>query len=413
MLSAFSPVVCLAMVQVIHGPGLPSLVAGLVLLALTWLGWVAAGQFGRLPAAVRRRPQVALHLCFWLVVLPLLRFAPSAGAFAGATAAGVLSVLPFLLWRLGYLLKTAQRGRLGGTGFADHAFYLWAAWGGSETPFGKGWDLLSRCEAGDARALERSWRAGLHLVGLAVACRVALALLSALVFGERDGVLGALAPGGGALVPRLPELVERRDSMPLAVAWAGIYVELVRSVLRIAARGHAYVGVLRLLGFHAPRNTDRPLLAESVVEFWNRYYFYFKEMLAEFFFYPAFLRSGGPSWRRILVASFAAAGIGNAYYHLLQLDGPLLAGGVADAWSVLASRAFYCVLLGGSIAVSMLRERARRGSGVPSGGVAGRWLRRAAVWTWFAILHVFADVGAEPTLEERASFLLGLFGLRA
>ena len=78
------------------------------------------------------------------------------------------------------------------------------------------------------------------------------------------------------------------------------------------------VGCIRLLGFNVFRNTYKPLLAESIVEFWNRYYYYFKELLVEFFFYPTYLRS---SWARpgirMFLAVFAAAFIGNMYYHVL------------------------------------------------------------------------------------------------
>ena len=43
------------------------------------------------------------------------------------------------------------------------------------------------------------------------------------------------------------------------------------------------VGYLRLCGFNVFRNTYKPLLAETMVEFWNRYYYYFKELLVNFF----------------------------------------------------------------------------------------------------------------------------------
>jgi hypothetical protein len=42
--------------------------------------------------------------------------------------------------------------------------------------------------------------------------------------------------------------------------------------------GHMIIGTLRLFGFNVFRNTYKPLLSESILEFWNRYYYYFKEL---------------------------------------------------------------------------------------------------------------------------------------
>ena len=106
-------------------------------------------------------------------------------------------------------------------------------------------------------------------------------------------------------------------------------------MLRLAVKGHLIVGFLRLYGFNVFRNTYKPLLAESIVEFWNRYYYYFKELLVTFFFMPTFT---GPAKRlrhwprlRLLAAVFAAAFVGNVYYHVIKesealAQGQLLAG---------------------------------------------------------------------------------------
>jgi D-alanyl-lipoteichoic acid acyltransferase DltB (MBOAT superfamily) len=171
------------------------------------------------------------------------------------------------------------------------------------------------------------------------------------------------------------------------------------------------VGVLRLLGFNVFRNTYKPLLAESVVDFWNRYYYYFKELLAEFFFYPIYTRFAVRPWLRTFLAIFAAAFVGNLYYHLLQLDAPLLAGNLAELWTSLESRTVYCFLLAAGIFVSMIREQRRRGTPHAASSTARRTLRIVGVWTFFALIHVWAHPGTEPTLAERTAFFLSLFGL--
>ena len=116
----------------------------------------------------------------------------------------------------------------------------------------------------------------------------------------------------------LKRMFVRPDTYPLWMRWASIYCELFWLVLHVAVRGHVIIAWLRLSGFHVFRNTYKPLLAESVVEFWNRYYFYFKELMAVFFFYPAFTRHFRTHPRvRLVWAVFAAAFFGNMYYHCL------------------------------------------------------------------------------------------------
>jgi hypothetical protein len=235
--------------------------------------------------------------------------------------------------------------------------------------------------------------------------------MSGIVFGDPDNRLSVLMGGHDLGIPRLDQLVQRRAEVPLLVAWIAIYADLVWSVLRIAAKGHVYIGVLRLLGFNVFANTDRPLLATSILDFWNRYYYYFKELLVEFFFYPVYARLSVRPWLRTLLAVFAAAFAGNVYYHLLDQEAFLIDGDLRALLGQLRSRMVYCFLLACGIYVSMMRERSRRGAGaaVPSPLLRAR--RIAGVWTFFALIHVWAHPGVQPTLAERSRFVLSLFGL--
>jgi hypothetical protein len=178
-------------------------------------------------------------------------------------------------------------------------------------------------------------------------------------------------------------LASRRTATADAVA--ALYLQLIRDTLRLATVGHVLVGCWRLLGFRIFRDVYRPLLAESVLEFWNRRTWYLKELLTDFFFYPTFVRAtGAPLRLRLFLAIFAAAGLGNLYCHalernLIEPDGPAL-----------ASHAVYCALLALGIWISMLRERSRR-RGEPV--ERARWHRlraRAGVWTFYAVVHLWS-----------------------
>jgi len=355
---------------------------------------------------VRRRPQMALHAVFAAL---LVASWACPGGWGRRLLAALAATLPFLLWRIGYMLMAGQRGKAGGTRFADHLFYLGPVWGGTNTPYGKGLDYLTRVEATTPEAFARSQLAGLRLLALALVWRATMAVMGAVVYGDPKSPLTPWL-GHSLGIPILHELLKHPAEYARPVAWLALYLELVRAVLRLAMKGHVVIGVLRLFGFYAFRNTYKPLLAESVVEFWNRYYYYFKELLVEFFFYPTFVRRFRRSPRlRIVAATFAAALVGNMYYHTIEQPS-FLAGNFALTWKVLQARLFYCVLLAAGISISMLREQRRRGAAARLPGGLRRVLRIAGVWTFFAVLHVWALPGP-PGFAARTRFVLSLVGL--
>jgi hypothetical protein len=144
------------------------------------------------------------------------------------------------------------------------------------------------------------------------------------------------------------------------------------------------------------------------VEFWNRYYYYFKELLVNQFFLPTFARHfRGRPRARLIAAVFAAAFFGNLYYHLVQAEA-LVRGDWPALANLLGPRVFYCLLLAAGICVSMLREQGR-----PGPPRARPWPRRIAailgVWTFFAVIRLWHDGG--PPFSARWSYLAGLAGI--
>lgn len=390
----------------------PAMIAVVVALWLfLWLAYRAAARWSAMPAMVRRHPQVALHLFYWGMLVVLWNTAPSAGPWR-AVLLGVAVVFPYLLWRCGYLLLSGQYGHVAGTGFRDHLIYFWPSYGGNNTPYGKGLDYLSRCEAKTEEALARSQLSGIRLFLLAALWGATFVVFEAFVYGEGNELtafVGAPPPG----IPPLGQLVKQGGDAPLGAAWASVYCELFKQVLRHASTGHVIVGILRLFGFNVFRSTYKPLLAESVTEFWGRYYYYFKELLVTFFFLPTFTALARRLRRwpklRLFAAVFSAAVAGNVYYHLLQRAVPLAEGEIVSSLLALQSRMFYCVLLAAGVFVSMLREQRRQGR-TPPPGRAPRVLRIFGVWTFFALIFIW-DVRSRASLLQRVEFFLGLFGL--
>lgn len=379
-------------------PGLALLV--LATFAILWLCYRVAVNFKALPAIIRRHPQLTLHLFYWGTLAVLWMTTPLAGTWR-AVLLGVAFIFPFLIWRCGYLLMSGQNGRAAGTSFAHQLIFLWPAFGGSNTPYGKGLDYLSKFEAKTEEELARSQLAGIKLIVLGILWRFGIDAMESVLYGP------------GNAVPRLGQLVKLGAEAPFWASWASVYCELVWQVLRHAAHGHMIIGVLRIFGFNVFRNTYKPLLAESIVEFWNRYYYYFKELMVNFFFMPTFMQLGGKlrNWPhlRLFAAVFAAAFVGNMYYHLLQLEASLIQGDVFGAIYALRSRFFYCLLLAIGIYVSMLREQ-RRSSQVLATGRAARIMRIFGVWTFFSLIFIWNVKNGAPFFT-RVDFFLGLFGL--
>jgi len=383
---------------------LPALVRFGAILAFLYAFYSMAARFDRLPPVVRRYPVI----CFHLLLLALL-------AAVGAVPALVLylPLFPYLAWRVSYMILSASRGRAANTAFADHLFYLWPAFGGAQLPIGKGFDYLSRTEAADREQLVRSQLAGIKLLVLAFLWFWTRELMDAAVYAKPDNLLAPLLGGWSLGLPTLEQAVRDRAADSVGTAWMVTLIELIWLTLSAAIIGHVVVGSLRLMGFNVFRNTYRPLLSRSIIDFWQRYAYYFKEICVEFFFYPAYLRSAWAGPRlRLFIAVFAAAFFGNMYYHLLT-EPELLVGGdlgaLAATWD---ARIIYCLGLATGIWVSMLRQQTRRAAPGTEAIAGLTALRRiAGVWVFYGLIHIFNVKADGATLTDRVTFFGSLFGL--
>jgi hypothetical protein len=382
--------------------------------AFLGLCFIAAANFKSLPDVVRRHPQMTLHAVFWGLLLALWNTAEYATSPWREVATAIVVILTTLLWRLGYLLLSAQRGKVAGTRFTDHLIYLLPLYPGL-LALGKGLDYLGRHEARDEDALARAQLAGAKLLGLAASWKVVLSVMNGFVYGSANSkVSEALGGLTLTLLPRFGELLAQGSDASTWESWVSIYLELVRQVLVAGVYGHVIVGVLRIFGFNIFRATYKPLLSETVVQFWGRFDYYFKEVLVDFFFLPTFAKGfrKRPALR-MFTAVFAAAVVGNMYLHIIQFGifggGALVLADFDAIWSAFDSRLFYCVLLALGIFISMRREQQRAGV-APAAGVTSRVARLAGVWTFFAVIRIW-DEHPEVSFLTRTQFFFGLFGL--
>ncbi len=367
--------------------------------AVLLLVWGAL-RFDRLPDVIRARPILWLHV-----------FSGIALATGAWTGIWLLTLAPFLLWRASYLYRTAAAGRAVATRFRDHVMYLMPVFGGSNTPYGKGLEYLNRTEARTPEAIARSQLAGIRLLMLAVVLTVLLDLMLAWVHGNHGTMFRDAFAGWSLRVPTLAQWISTPANPGPAAGWAAVYLHLIDVTTTLASYGHVVVGALRLLGFNVFRNTYKPLYATSIVEFWNRFYYYFKELLVEMFFYPAFYRSAWANPRlRILIAVFVAAFAGNAYYHLLRDFSVVRAGDWAEMATYWIPRLSYCFLHAIGIWVSMLRQQELRKRAGPPAGRLRRVRAIAGVWTYFGLLQVWLVEPEVAGAGRRSEFFASLAG---
>jgi len=363
-----------------------------------YVAFLMAKHFQQWPAFARRFPILTLHAAIWLAILlstlPML---------------GVLIMVPFLTWRLSYMLALGRRGKMADSRFRDHLFYLVPVYGGSLTPYGKGLDFLSRNEAVNPECFARSQLAGIKLLLLALLWIFVLEFMDASLFGNSTNHFAGWPRDWTVGLPRLAERLQSGVFPAWYQGWALVYLELILTTLRVAITGHVIVGCLRLLGFNVFRNTYKPLLSESIVEFWNRYYYYFKELLVEFFFYPTYLKYFKTRPRlRMFMATMAAAGLGNMLYHFFRDIHIIMELGIWGALKAFQVYVFYGVLLGTAIGLSQLRNQNRKQS--------THWFRTyitapVTVLGFYCISHIFGLPYPGYGLDVYFQFLMNMINV--
>ena len=281
-------------------------------------------------------------------------------------------------------------------------------------PFWGGWSIphkspayLARFEARDPIALGRSRLKALKLVVWALILHGVHAIGAFVFHVELDvpTLREALAQHAQARADAGGE----RLAPSVAMSWAALVTSFVLDLMRLAVIVHVYVAVIRMAGFAIPRGMARPLSARSIAEFWNRYLFYFKEVLVDFFFYPAFARYFKNHPRlRVAFATFCAAFVGNILFSLIWNGYSFGAIGPVATLSMFQTYVFYAALLTAGLIVSQLIARKPK----PDDGF---WrydvLPRARVIGFFCLCSIFADETGFLTIADRSAFVLHLAGL--
>jgi hypothetical protein len=353
------------------------------------LGWLGLRKQRSL--IVGRRPVLSLAILF----CALLAVAGTAAVPPGLRFVTWILVAPLsgFLWILAYALRDCQRDPGAVQGIGSMLATLWSR-GASSIPMLKGPAHARKVEAFDPREFAIVQLKGVKLL----MWTIVLVLCSAAI----QYVLLKFD------IPTLEEAMDRNlnGGIPVWLCWASLTGSFVLLVITLTIWGHSIVGGLRLLGFKALRNTYAPFRARTIAEFWNRIYFYFKELLVDHFYYPAYLRYFKRSPRvRTVFATFAAACFGNAFYHFVRDVDEVARLGLWRALAGFQVYMFYTVVLATGISISQLRGKRRQRSWFRSEVVS-----RVSIVAFYCLIHIFDDTRRTVSLGAHFAFLFRLFG---
>ena len=349
-----------------------------------------------------RRPVAAL-LVGYGVLLTLASYTPLS-ATQQAYLWGFLIILGHYIWYLAYSLQ--DRNAAPGTRFIYQLGHYQPFWGGSHTPFPKGAAYLRKIEAKNAEELAISQLKGIKLLYWAFILSLVLGLFKMVVYG--NPFYNLELPAHLAIPSVNDALAHTRSGDPYHwhINWAVVLGNFIKSMLTLSIWGHIIIATCRMAGFKALRNTCSPLRSRTIAEFWNRYYYYFKELLVEFFFYPTFLRFFKTRPRlRMFMATMAAAGLGNMLYHFFRDIHIIMELGIWGALKAFHVYVFYALLLGTAIGLSQLRNQNRKHS--------THWFNiyiatPAIVLGFYCISHIFGLPYSGYGLDVYFQFLVNM-----
>jgi len=363
-----------------------------------------------------RRPVMALLSVFGACLL-------TAGAIPleGTAKAFVWTFIALLapyLWFFAYALQDAASKTPDGPLLQFGAFHpIYMAPSQSSTPIGKGRAYLRKTEALTPEALSVVQLKAVKLLLWIAILRVVQLLLRFMVHGDmawRPIQFLVRFTGSKIATLALPDLgtaieqLSAGSQIPTHDAWLIAIAHFTEAILGLYIAGNLVVACCRMGGFYILRNTYRPFQAQTIAEFWNRIYYYFKELLVEFFFFPTYMRYFKKYRRlRAFVATMAAATLGNMVYHFFRDFSYVADAGLSAAVSGFQVYAFYALLLGVGIGVSQMRSQ--RSGWRRATNPVRRVLSSIFVLAFYCLIEIFDQEGRSHTLGSHLAFFLSLF----
>jgi len=216
-----------------------------------------------------RRPVAILLSGYSLALLAVCAIHKESPLYSPSWAA--IGLVSGYIWFIAYALSDRNASLRNDLSLEAGTFHPF--WGSTNTPYPKGAAYLRRIEASDSKQLAMCQLKGLKLL--------AWALLLAILQAQWMSIFHTrlhIPLSSDALAMSV-----RRNPYPWYVCWESQLLVFFEYLLEISILGHKIIACCRMVGFNALRNTYRPLSSTTLIEFFNRFYYYFKELLVDFF----------------------------------------------------------------------------------------------------------------------------------
>ena len=198
-------------------------------------------------------------------------------------------------------------------------------------------------------------------------------------------------------------LAANGSPLPWHINWFILVADFLYFILFVAVTTHIFIAIIRMCGFKALRNTYRPLASRTIAEFWNRFFYYFKELLVEFFFYPVFFRYfKNRPLLRMYTATMAAAFFGNFLFHFIRDISFVVELGFFEAMIAFHSYFAYSFVLGNVIFLSQWRQEKINRQTI---GPVSRFFAPVRVLGFYCLLSIFVDFHRESIFDNITFFL--------
>jgi hypothetical protein len=377
---------------------------------IAWtIAWAYLLMLRRFPQSpIARRPILSLLFLFGTMLI-VVSMAPLSGPawFFAVTATMAFSQY---LWFFAYTIveNASAKKPLD----AKNQFGAWRPfWGFTSVPYGKGNAYLTRIEAKNDQQLAEIQLRGLKLLLRAACLTIILAVGLKLIYRSTGSFTKVPLMTENPLIPpyyQALEMMKSGEPYSLLQRWLALWASFFLRVTVLAIWGHKVIAILRMAGFDAFRNTYRPFSSTSIADLFNRVYYYFKELLVTFFFYPTYLRyfKNYPKLR-LFTATLAAAGFGNFLFHFLRDSDNFLVMGPIGALKFYLPYAVYALLLGTAIALSQMRTLSRVKS--PATTRFRRFTAIAGVLLFYTFICIFEEPNAQHNLTDYKNYFLSLF----
>lgn len=385
----------------------PTLIAAALLFCAVFYGTAVHWQ----QSYAMRRPIVTLF-CVYFTLIVFVWYVPLSPLWR-TYIWGFIIVFGRYIWFLCYSLL--DRGQAATDGFPwQLRSYLpfWIGLSTSPTPIAKGAVYLRRIEAKNPAELAVTQLKGIKLLWWAYVLMAVETAFNGAVHGTPGYMSDYFSVPFSAGLPTYFDAFYKAvagEYYPWYLNWLSLLARLFTNVLYLAIWGHIIISACRMAGFNALRGTYKPLAATTLAEFWNRYFYYFKELLVEFFFYPTYLRYFKRHPRlRLFFATVMAAGFGNVLFHYIRDIQHIIAWGPWQALLEFHVYVFYGLVLGTGIGISQLRSRTVR--------PATHWFRRqvlsrVGVVVFYCFVLIFDNPDRSLSIQDNFVFVFSLFNI--